>query len=125
MNPRAAEGSPAQLPTYSSASEMASEFITALRGKEEQQRRSGGPRASLLSPVTVYLLIGALLLGALITMSPALVHRSELGRRRRCRRADCDSPAAPCQACSSPSQSTLLLPPQEMTSRRSQSCCPA
>ncbi|PRW45267.1 hypothetical protein C2E21_6426 [Chlorella sorokiniana] len=57
---------------------MASEFITALRGKqEEQQRRGGSPRASLLSPATIYLLIGALLVGAVITMSPALVHRRE------------------------------------------------
>lgn len=64
---------------------MTSEFITALRGKqEEQQRRGGGSRASLLSPATVYLLIGALLLGAVITMSPALVHRRECRRRCRC-----------------------------------------
>lgn len=115
---------------------MTSEFITALRGKqEEQQRRGGGSRASLLSPAAVYLLIGALLFGAVITMSPALVHRRECRRRRRRPAAALPSaalhvgpvlvPVAAAvrfySASAEPPHSTL----QGTTSRQSQSCCPA
>ena len=70
---------------------MAAEFIAAVRGKEEAQRRSGSSRLALISPWQVYLVLGALLAGALITALPAVVHRREFRRRRPCR---CRRPTA-------------------------------